>query len=93
MVEVVTTTVTLTSSHSSLLVAVAATDSNGDSGILSNAVQITTHPIVTSQLLKEHTAQDVAIVTNPTNQQLVLKWRAPLDASKIQVSAYCWLPW
>ena len=83
--EVVTTTITL-SSHFPLLVAVAATDSNGDSSSLSNAVELTTPPVEPSLLLPEYIPRDVVIVTDPANQQLVLKWRSPLDTSKVQVN-------
>ena len=84
LTEVVMTTITL-SSHYSLLVAVAATDSNGDSAALSKVVKMTTHPVLPSQLLPDYIAQDVVIATNPANRQLVLKWKPPLDASKLQV--------
>ena len=86
LTEVVTTAITL-SSYSPLLVAIAATDINGDSALLSNAVEVTTPQVEPSQLLSDYIPQDVVMVTNPANQQLVLKWRPPLDASRVQVNA------
>ena len=84
LAERVTTTVIL-SSHYSLPVAIAATDSDGDSGALSTIVELATPPVGQSNILPDCIAQDVAIVTNSANQQLVLRWRPPLDPSKLQV--------
>ena len=84
LTERVTTTVIL-SSHYSLLVAIAATDSDGDSGALSNIVELVMPPVDPSNILPDYIVQDVAIVTNPANQQLVLRWTPPLDPSKLQV--------
>jgi len=83
-----------------LLVAVAATDSNGDSGLLSDMLEVITPPQVTatppqvttappqvfSLLSPDYIPQDVVIVTDPANGEYILKWRHPaLSTDDIEV--------
>ena len=75
-----------------LLVAVAATDSNGDSGILSDILEVITPsemitpPEAIPLLSPDYIPQDVVIVTDPANQEYVLKWKQPtLSTDNLEV--------
>jgi len=71
-----------------MLVAVAATDSDGDSGILSDSVELPSSIVQPSQLLPNYISRNVAVVTNVANQQFVLKWSPPVETTKIKVTSY-----
>ena len=96
MSEVPSTTISLSlNGPNPILVAVAATDNNGDSGILSNMLEVTAHPQIFSLLSPDYLPRDVVIVTDPANGGYILKWRQPAilpDDLQVSMSSVIAIP-